>query len=82
MAKLGFRTFSEMVGHTEKLFFHPDPQNTKALSLNFDPILKNAQEMRPEVSILGGTKEQEFNMDARLVSEGRGERVCNDMKLC
>ena len=67
MARLGFRTFAEMVGHTEKLFFNPDAKNTKALSLNFDPILKNAQEMRPDASVLGGSLRQEFNMDKRLV---------------
>ena len=67
MARLGFRTFNEMIGQTDKMFFNPDKNNEKATKLNFGPILTKATELNPEASTAGGTMKQDFNMDARLV---------------
>ena len=68
MAKLGYRTFKEMIGHSEKLFFNPDATNEKAKLLDFLPILTSAKEMNPAASTAGGTMKQDFALDKRLVS--------------
>jgi hypothetical protein len=68
MAKLGFRTFQELIGRTDKLRFSPAPSIGKAQLLNFDPILKNALELRPGASIRAGTVSQDYKMEERLVS--------------
>ena len=67
MAKMGFRTFQEMIGRTEKLRPNPSPNNPKSQYLDFEPFLKNALEMRPGVNIKGGSLAQDFSMDKRLV---------------
>ena len=67
MAKMGFRTFQEMVGRTDKLRFAPDPNNPKAQMLNFDRILKNALEIRPGTNIVGGSVAQIFDLEQRRV---------------
>lgn len=66
MAKLGFRTFQEMVGRTDKLCFSPTPNLAKAKLLNFSSILKNALELRPGASIRGGSVPQDMNLESRL----------------
>lgn len=67
MAKLGFRTFQEMVGRTDKLCARPSVNIAKAKLLNFSSILKNALELRPGASIRGGTVPQDVNLETRLV---------------
>lgn len=65
MAKLGFRTYKEMVGHTDKLVF--SPSTPKAKLLDFNPILTNAMEMRPDVNTQGGSLPQLFALEKKLV---------------
>ena len=67
MSKMRFRTFQEMVGRTDKLRFAPKENSVKAATLDFAPILTNALSLRPGVNIRGGSLQQEFNMDKRLV---------------
>ena len=67
MAKLGFRTFQEMIGRTDCLKFEPKSSNSKAALLNLDMILKNALDIRPNTNIQGGCMAQEFNLETRLV---------------
>lgn len=69
MAKLGFRTFQEMIGRTDKLKFSPNPSIAKAKLLNFEPILTNALTLRPNTNIRGGSLLQEFNTKEKLDSE-------------
>ncbi|KAL8570900.1 hypothetical protein ACOMHN_023573 [Nucella lapillus] len=66
MAKMGFRSFQEMIGRTDKLRVAVDADNPKAQLLNFDRVLKNAQDIKPEASIVGGSEKQIFDMDKRL----------------
>jgi glutamate synthase (NADPH/NADH) len=68
MSKMGFRTFQEMVGRTDKLRFAPNPDNPKAATLNFDRILKNALDIRPNTNIVGGSVQQTFDTTPRIVS--------------
>lgn len=67
MAKLGFRTFQEMIGRTDKLRFKPKPSNDKAAQLKFDKILENALNIHPGVNIVGGSVEQDFKIESKLV---------------
>ena len=57
MAKLGMRKFQELIGRTDLLRVN-DKATTKAKSLNFSLILKNALHMRPGVNIVGGSQRQ------------------------
>jgi glutamate synthase (NADPH/NADH) len=68
MAKLGFRTFQELIGRTDKLRMSKDQANMKAGMLDYAPILMNALDMRPGVSVAGGTVKQEFHLENRVVS--------------
>ncbi|KAJ9598867.1 hypothetical protein L9F63_026601, partial [Diploptera punctata] len=65
MAKLGIRKFQDLVGRTDLLRVS-DKANTKAKTLNFSLILKNALHMRPGVNIVGGSKRQDFQLEKRL----------------
>lgn len=67
MAKLGFRRFQDLVGRTDCLKFSPDVENSKAGLLDFGKILTNALTMRPGTNILGGSVNQVFNLEKRLV---------------
>jgi len=68
MAKLGVRTFQELIGRTD--FLRPRGDlDSKSDMLNFEALLKNALEMRPGVSILGGTVQQDFEHEKRLDTE-------------
>ena len=85
MAKLGFRSFSELIGRTDKLKARTTGANFKEASLNYDSILVNAQSLRPGASIRGGSVAQSFELEKRLdmqvierardVLEGRSSRV-------
>ncbi len=67
MAKMGFRSFQDMIGRTDKLRFGPKKDNYKAGLLNFEHILKNALDIRPGINIVGGSMEQDFKIDSKLV---------------
>ncbi|XP_071114158.1 uncharacterized protein [Haliotis cracherodii] len=91
MAKIGVRSIQELIGRTDKLKFSPDPENPKAQLLDFSKILKNALEIRPGVSIQGGTVKQLFGFEKRLdnfliakaadVFEGRTKQVVIELKV-
>ena len=68
MAQLGFRTFQEMIGRTDRLRFCPVSLIGKAKLLDFEPILHNALNLRPGVNIRAGTVAQDFGLDERLVN--------------
>ena len=68
MAKLGFRTMGEMVGHVERLKFQPAETVPKAKTLDFAAILTNAQDLQPASSPFGGTVPQNFDLEKRMVS--------------
>ncbi|GMM37972.1 glutamate synthase (NADH) [Saccharomycopsis crataegensis] len=50
MAKLGFRTINEMVGHTECLRVRDDLRTTKSANIDLSPILTPAHTIRPGVA--------------------------------
>lgn len=58
MASLGVRKFQELIGRTDLLRPLKDNPNLKARTLNLDAILRNALELRPGASIIGGSKTQ------------------------
>ncbi|QEU61385.1 Glt1 [Kluyveromyces lactis] len=64
MAKLGFRTVDEMVGHSEKLRKR-DNVKTKALNIDLSPILTPAHLIRPGVATKF-TKKQDHKLHTRL----------------
>jgi hypothetical protein len=57
MARMGIRTFQDLVGRTDLLRVF-ESANPKAKLLNFGPILKNALHMRPGTNIVGGSSRQ------------------------
>lgn len=85
MAKLGFRTFNELVGRSDLLKVRKSGLSFKEASLNFDSILFNTRNLRPDVSVKGGSVKQEFDIEKRLdmkvielakdVLEGRSKHV-------
>lgn len=64
MAKLGFRSVDEMVGHSEKLRKR-DNVKTKALNIDLSPILTPAHVIRPGVATKF-TKKQDHRLHTRL----------------
>lgn len=66
LAKLGYRRLQDVIGRTDLLRFSPDKGNPKIGLLNFDAILCNAQSLRPNTSILGGSLKQDFQLEKRL----------------
>jgi len=68
MSQLGFRTFQEMIGRTDRLRFSPTSLVGKAKLLDFEPVLRNALELRPGVNIHAGSVAQDFCLDERLVT--------------
>ena len=87
----GFKTFGDMVGRADKLKQNTKDMNYKEASLNYDSILLNAQTLRSDVCIRGGSVKQDFGMEKRLdmkvieqargVLEGREERIDLEMKI-
>ncbi|XP_046391906.1 glutamate synthase [NADH] isoform X1 [Ischnura elegans] len=65
MAAAGIRKFQDLVGRTDLLCVK-DTGNPKAKTLNFTPILKNALHMRPGTNIVGGSENQDFQLEKRL----------------
>jgi glutamate synthase (NADPH/NADH) len=91
MAKLGFCKYSDMVGRVDKLRQRQDITNDKLLSLNYDLLLKNVSELRPNVNIKGGSLEQAFDLKerpdekilmlARDVIDGTADQVKIEMDI-
>ncbi|XP_063220022.1 uncharacterized protein LOC134529642 [Bacillus rossius redtenbacheri] len=65
MAKLGITKFQDLIGRTDLLKVR-DSCNSKAKLLNFNLILRNALHMRPGVNIVGGSEQQDFQLEKRL----------------
>ncbi|KAI8331792.1 hypothetical protein EDC96DRAFT_31290 [Choanephora cucurbitarum] len=65
MAKLGFRSINEMVGHAEKLKVNDALRTYKTANLDLSPILTPASTLRPGVSNVCVTK-QKHNLHIRL----------------
>lgn len=64
MAKLGYRSIDEMIGHSEKLRKRDDV-NTKAINIDLSPILTAAHVIRPGVPTRF-TKKQDMKLHTRL----------------
>lgn len=69
MANLGIRKFQDLIGRTELLRVRKDLETSKAASLDFSLVLKNALELRPGTNIRGGSVKQDFAI------ENRGDNV-------
>ncbi|XP_067129509.1 uncharacterized protein [Centruroides vittatus] len=69
MAKLGIRHFQDLIGRTDLLAANPDENNCKAKLLDFSPLLCNASSLRSGVNIIGGSINQDFQLDKRLDNE-------------
>ncbi|KAL1932347.1 hypothetical protein VTP01DRAFT_9403 [Rhizomucor pusillus] len=65
MAKLGFRTINEMVGHAERLRVNESLRTYKTANLDLSPILTPAESLRPGVANYCVTK-QRHNLHTRL----------------
>lgn len=71
MARLGFRTIDEMVGHSEKLKARED-RNTKTCNIDLTPILTPAHSIRPGVATRFVKKQDHklhLRLDNKLVDE-------------
>nr|CAI5835199.1 unnamed protein product [Callosobruchus analis] len=90
MAKLGVRTFQELIGRTDLLKV-VDTGSAKAKMLNLNLILQNALHMRPGVNIKGGSEKQDFQLEQRLenqliekakpVIDGQAQEVEVELKI-
>ncbi len=90
MAKIGVRRFQELIGRTDFLKAK-ETTHHKAKYLNFGDLLKNALYMRPGVNIVGGSVQQDFELEKRLdnqllamtapVLEGTQSRVDIEMNI-
>jgi glutamate synthase (NADPH/NADH) len=65
MAKLGFKTIQEMVGHTEVLKVNDELRTFKTANLDLEPILTPAHTLRPNVATYC-VKKQQHNLHTRL----------------
>ncbi|XP_022089869.1 putative glutamate synthase [NADPH] isoform X1 [Acanthaster planci] len=91
MAHLGFRTFQEMIGRSDRLAVAEQLANDKSRLLDFEKILQRADEMRQGVNITGGSVAQNFELETRLdgklieaaqdVIDGKKDHVSLDMKI-
>ena len=65
MAKLGIRTFDDLIGRTDLLSF--DPSSVKASNLDFDAILCNASKLTSSESRVSSQKlPQDFGLEKRI----------------
>lgn len=72
MAKLGFRTINEMVGHSEALRMREDLRTPKTENLDLDLILTPAHHLRPGVATYNVRKQDHhlhFRLDNKLIAE-------------
>jgi len=65
MAKLGFKTINEMIGHSELLRVKEDLRNTKTANIDLSLILTPAHILRPGVATYN-VRKQDHNMHVRL----------------
>lgn len=70
MASLGIRKFQDLIGRTD-LLRASEKRSSKATNLDFSLILKNAQELRPDISIeqqqiSSSLNASTFKLDERL----------------
>jgi glutamate synthase (NADPH/NADH) len=72
MAKLGFRTINEMVGHAEVLRVREDLRTPKTQNIDLSLILTPAHELRPGVATFNVRKQDHrlyVRLDNKLISE-------------
>lgn len=72
MAKLGFRTVNEMVGHAEVLKVREDLRTAKTKNLDLSLILTPAHKLRPGVATFNVRKQDHrlyVRLDNKLISE-------------
>lgn len=65
LAKLGCRKLQDIIGHTEFLS-HSNTGNYKGRNLDLSEILINANTLRSDVNIVGGSVKQDFELESRL----------------
>jgi len=91
LAKLGCKTFQEVIGRTDFLSQRREGVSMKNGLLDFSKILTNALSLRPGVNIVGGTVGQDFELNKRLdigliekctpVIEGKMKKIDLDVKI-
>ncbi|KAH8820452.1 amidophosphoribosyltransferase-like protein [Xylogone sp. PMI_703] len=72
MAKLGFRTINEMVGHAEALRVRDDLRTNKTQNIDLSLILTPAHKLRPGVATFNVRKQDHrlyVRLDNKLISE-------------
>ncbi|RDW78519.1 hypothetical protein BP5796_06371 [Coleophoma crateriformis] len=72
MAKLGFRTINEMVGHAEALRVREDLRTPKTANIDLSLILTPAHKLRPGVATFNVRKQDHrlyVRLDNKLISE-------------
>jgi glutamate synthase (NADH) len=72
MAKLGFRTINEMVGHAEALRVREDLRTNKTMNIDLSLILTPAHKLRPGVATFNVRKQDHrlyVRLDNKLISE-------------
>ncbi|KAH8907138.1 glutamate synthase [Coniochaeta sp. PMI_546] len=72
MARLGFRTINEMVGHVEVLKVRDDLRNNKTANIDLSLILTPAHKLRPGVATFNVRKQDHrlyVRLDNKLISE-------------
>ena len=79
MSALGFRTFQEMIGRTDRLCFSPTSLVGKAKLLDFKPVLRSALDLRPGANIRAGSVPQDFQLNLRPVHQTLS--LCQDYQL-
>jgi glutamate synthase (NADPH/NADH) len=72
MAKLGFRSMNDMVGHSEKLFVRKDLMTEKTKNIDLSRILTPAHTLRPGVATYNVRKQDHrlhVRLDNKLIEE-------------
>ena len=72
MARLGFRTINEMVGHAEVLKVRDDLRNSKTQNVDLSLLLTPAHKLRPGVATFNVRKQDHklyVRLDNKLISE-------------
>ena len=72
MAKLGFRTVNEMIGHAEVLKVREDTKSKKTANIDLSLILTPAHKLRPGVATFNVRKQDHrlyVRLDNKLISE-------------
>lgn len=72
MARLGFRTINEMIGHSEKLYVRKDLMTEKTKNIDLSLILTPAHTLRPNVATYNVRKQDHrlhVRLDNKLIDE-------------